>query len=199
LYFLDLEASSLDSGSFPIEVGWVDEAGQGESYLIRPEGNWIGWTAWPWPGWSDASEKLHGISRDLLTRDGQPAATIAARAHDTLSGHVICSDNPAFDEYWLGMLLRTGGYHPLPISKLDKMIWREVHRILPLVTDAPDMPPGDRQAQNLLHQGRIFVDQTAAREAKRRRVRHRALPDAEGLWWQWHQVRDWVDRRLASA
>jgi hypothetical protein len=158
LYFLDLEASSLDSGSFPIEIGWVDEAGQGESYLIRAEGNWTGWTAGPWPGWSTASERLHGISHDLLARDGQPAATIAARAHDTLNGQMICSDNPAFDEYWLGMLLRTGGYHPLPVSKFGEMVWREIRRTLTLVNHAPNMPPQDRQVQSLLHQGRVFVD-----------------------------------------
>ena len=36
IHFLDFEASSLMKGSFPIEVAWVDQDAQAESYLIKP-------------------------------------------------------------------------------------------------------------------------------------------------------------------
>ena len=51
ILFLDFEASSLLPGSFPIEVAWVDETGQGESYLIRPHEGWLDEVAGN-PGWS---------------------------------------------------------------------------------------------------------------------------------------------------
>ncbi|MET0379714.1 MAG: hypothetical protein ABW049_12050, partial [Spongiibacteraceae bacterium] len=57
---LDFEASGLGGGTYPIEVGYVLGDGRSACYLIRPEPDWQGWSA-------DA-EKLHGISRALLTR-----------------------------------------------------------------------------------------------------------------------------------
>jgi len=41
LRFIDSEASGLLPGSFPIEIAWVDESGQGESHLIRPAIGWL--------------------------------------------------------------------------------------------------------------------------------------------------------------
>lgn len=76
IVFLDIEASSLDSGSFPIEIAWVDVTGCGEAYLISPRFNWNGWSA--------ASEKLHGISRSMLDIEGTPAITVSQLVYDTL-------------------------------------------------------------------------------------------------------------------
>lgn len=55
--FLDIEASGLGSGSFPVEIAWVSEGGAEESHLIRPA---PGWTQW-----SRRAEALHGITRAL--------------------------------------------------------------------------------------------------------------------------------------
>jgi hypothetical protein len=41
IYFLDIEASSLDHDGFPIEVAWIDENGKGEAYFIRPADHWL--------------------------------------------------------------------------------------------------------------------------------------------------------------
>ena len=67
IYFVDFEASSLRSGSFPIEVAWVNEDGQGESYLIRPAEGWN-------PEWSPQSERTHGIALAALLEHGVPHA-----------------------------------------------------------------------------------------------------------------------------
>src|ERR1700761_5898645 len=94
--FLDIEASSLDSGSYPIEIAWIDKDGQGESHLIQPH--------WSWSGWSPASEAIHHITQDML-RDATPAADVARRTQGVLMGCIVISDEPAFDQYWLAMLL----------------------------------------------------------------------------------------------
>jgi len=166
IFFLDLEASSLDDGSFPIEIAWIDAQGLGETYLIQPQ--------WNWTDWSPASEKIHGISRAELVRDGQPAAEVAHRASDALDGHLLCSDNPAFDQYWLGMLLHVIDRPPLAMVDLIAVLRAEID-------SAPDH---EAAIQHLLR--------TIEDESRRQRVRHRALPDAEGMHWCWQQVRDTV-------
>ena len=50
----DFEASSLTRHSYPVEVGWVDEHGRGEAYLIRPADGW--------DDWSRAPQTIHGIA-----------------------------------------------------------------------------------------------------------------------------------------
>ena len=53
--FLDFEAPSLGSSSFPIEVGWAVDGGGTEAHLIRPAPGWTDWSA--------TSERLHGIAQ----------------------------------------------------------------------------------------------------------------------------------------
>jgi len=167
IFFLDLEASSLDDGSFPIEIAWVDQQGVGETYLIQPQ--------WNWTDWSPASEKIHGISRAQLARDGKSAAEVAQRAREALGDAILCSDNPAFDQYWLGMLLEVIDCPPFNVNDLMAVLRAEI-----------GVPDHEAAIQHLL--------QTVEHEGRRQRGRHRALPDAERMYWCWQQVRDNVVR-----
>lgn len=76
IYFVDIEASSLLPGSYPIEVAWVGEDGHGEGYLLRPE---PGWTEW-----SPESEAVHGIAPALLWDQGLPCGVVARRVAEVL-------------------------------------------------------------------------------------------------------------------
>lgn len=181
--FMDIEASSLDSGSFPIEIAWVDSSGHGESYLISPRFNWKGWSA--------ASEKLHGISQSMLDSEGIPATTAAQLVYDTLHDRLIYSDNAAFDAYWLGMLLDLIGQPPLEVKEFDKLRTQELDRL--------SSTGRDRDSQTLLEKGRQHVAEVDAQEAIRLRTHHRALPDADSLWRRWHAVSVWVDRQLRAS
>ena len=53
--FLDFEASSLEKGGFPVEVGWVLEDGTEEAHLIRPAPDWTVWSA--------EAEAIHHLPR----------------------------------------------------------------------------------------------------------------------------------------
>ena len=68
LIALDFEASCLPrhGRSYPIEIGIADEHGLIRSWLIRPPDAWAGW------GWTQEAERLHGISKEQLARDGLP-------------------------------------------------------------------------------------------------------------------------------
>jgi hypothetical protein len=98
---IDIEASGFDG--FPIEVGWCDQDCNSESHLIRP--------AWNWSDWDIRAEREHGISRELLTADGEPHEAVAELVADMLArcrreGIVVASDNPEYDREWLLKLLR---------------------------------------------------------------------------------------------
>src|SRR5882757_8109047 len=99
--FLDFEASSLSKQSYPIELGWVGEDGEGAAWLIRPAPGWTEWDA-------DAA-KVHGISRETLARDGVDHTEVCARLIALAQGRVLYASAPSWDGHWLSMLLRAAG------------------------------------------------------------------------------------------
>lgn len=106
--FIDFEASSLGSGSFPTEIGWAFIAGNrvhSGSSLIRPEPRWIRLPS----AWSAASERLTSITRDMLDREGVPADEALPRLLQSVDDRQLLSDEPAWDLYWLGQLIEAAG------------------------------------------------------------------------------------------
>lgn len=104
LAFIDLEASGLASGSWPIEIGMAkvapDDTITSASQLIRPDPGWSD------QHWSSQSARIHNISRHAL--DFAPTAReVAGWIMGELQGRVAVSDAPGYDGRWLTMLLRT--------------------------------------------------------------------------------------------
>lgn len=93
--FLDFEASSLASGSYPIEVAWSGPDGAIESHLISPA-NIARWT-----DWSVEAEQLHGIRREQLLTEGKPPSWILRRMNEALDGATVYTDAPDYDGQWL--------------------------------------------------------------------------------------------------
>lgn len=113
LAFIDLEASGLAPGSWPIEVGVAkvrqDDQITSRSSLIRPEPHW------PEDLWSSQSAEIHRISRQVL--DDAPAAPDVARWFlKQLDGRIAVSDAPSYDSRWLRMLLLT--IEPEPVVRI---------------------------------------------------------------------------------
>ena len=97
--FLDFEASSFDGQ--PIEVAFSTADGEIRSWLIRPA---PGWT-----DWSPKAEKVHGISREMLARDGAPVRVVARELNRALEGRVAYSDAPGLDGWWCRQLFEAAG------------------------------------------------------------------------------------------
>jgi len=98
--FLDCEATGLDPPSHPIEVGlaWCD--GISEAHLVRPASVWERWK------WDPEASAAHHIRREDTLSDGRPVEWMADWLNTACAGHVVCSDNPLGDGYWLRELYR---------------------------------------------------------------------------------------------
>jgi hypothetical protein len=53
--------------------------------------------------WSAASEALTGITRAMLDQDGLPPSTALKQLLDAVGDRDLFSDEPEFDDHWLGM------------------------------------------------------------------------------------------------
>ena len=182
--FVDIEASSLNHGSVPIEIGWVGEDGQAEAYLIKPEAGW--------DDWSVASQSIHGISRADLARDGQDPRRVANRAFKALgAADAVYSDAPAFDQAWLEMLFATAGlaHRSIVLRDVTQAYGGQTKPLLAVTSDPADV---------VANAARIIAEAEHA-EASRHRRRHRAAEGATGLWWTWRYVGRRVMRKAGQA
>ncbi len=93
---IDIEASGLGRGSYPIEVGLAMPDGSSYCMIIRPEEDWQHWDA--------SAEALHGISRELLLKHGRSPREVARELNSMLAEQVAYSDAWGNDSSWLGLL-----------------------------------------------------------------------------------------------
>ena len=168
--FLDFEASSFDSESFPVEVGWAVDGGDAEATLIRP--------AWRWKGWSASAERLHGITRALLLVEGKPHGLVAKRLTEALGtvGMMVGSDNAAFEQFWLDQLMVAASLpRPFIVIPANQLYLTEAARIAGVGAATVSLT--------------TLVADVVAAERQRSRIRHRAGPDAEAMLWILQEVR----------
>jgi hypothetical protein len=102
--FIDLEASGLGSASFPTEIGWAilreDGSVNPDACLIRPPSKWTRYAN----AWNPASERITGITRAMLDRDGLYPSEALTRFLEAVGERDLFSDEPQFDSHWLNML-----------------------------------------------------------------------------------------------
>jgi hypothetical protein len=101
---LDIEASGFGRGSYPIEVGFVTPEGASFCTLIRPAAHWT--------HWDPSAERVHGLSRREIERNGRPPALVARILNRDLYGCAVYSDGWAHDSSWLSLLFDEAGVQP---------------------------------------------------------------------------------------
>ena len=94
--FIDVEASGLGVGSYPIEVGVAMADTSMHCTLIRPDDDWV--------HWDNQAEDLHGITREILLVNGKSILKVAMLLNEWLDGQTVYSDAWGNDSCWLGLL-----------------------------------------------------------------------------------------------
>ena len=99
LAFIDVEASGLNEGSFPIEIGWAVLGGTAGGLLIRPDATWLH------DAWDKTAEEQHGISWAALQDSGMPAGEVVEDLTRLLpTGTLALTDAFEWDSYWVERL-----------------------------------------------------------------------------------------------
>ena len=98
---IDIEASGLGRGSYPIEVGVALPGGETHCMIIRPPDEW--------QHWDRDAEALHGISRDTLMNHGSEPEVVARQLNRWLAEQVVYSDAWGNDSTWLALLYECAG------------------------------------------------------------------------------------------
>lgn len=101
---IDIEASGFGSGSYPIEIGYIDDTGQRYCSLIKPLPEWT--------AWDESAFSIHGISRSYLEHHGKPAELVANELNALLVGKRVFSDGWVADQFWLNTLFQALGMWP---------------------------------------------------------------------------------------
>lgn len=160
--FIDFEASSLGRRGYPIEVAWVFEDGNSESFLILPIEKWM--------DWDPAAEAIHGISREQLAVEGVPVEIVATRLVDALQGHDVFASAPSWDGKWLSALLRSAGLprHAIRLADTNAALMELAAALL-----APFLSSSE------IHRATRKIIANAADRFVGRKPAHRALADAQ--------------------
>lgn len=190
--FVDVEASGLMAGSFPIEIAWVDQASRGESHLIRP--------APGWEVWSRSAERIPGITRKELRRDGLPHEEVARRLVGALRSAALYVDAPDCDGPWIGMLLNAAHFNAsLKIRPVSEACRSALHAMDGLLTGPVKSPERERQLQLALTRSRRILNASVAHAKKVAPRTHRAMDDAMHLCTIWHEINRRVAKELARS
>jgi DNA polymerase III epsilon subunit-like protein len=111
---LDLEASALGNGSYPIEAGVALITGaarpiQTWSTMIRPTQAWLNAGLW-----SSASAAVHGIPLEIIVQQGHAVEDVCDWLNALLgSKTIVTTDAPRYDQDWLDTLFREAGREQL--------------------------------------------------------------------------------------
>lgn len=150
---LDVEASALEAGSYPIEVGVALVRGPSEpigvgAKLIRPTKEWLDTGVW-----SKSSEAVHGIPLERVQREGEPVEEVCDWLNGLLgSSTIVATDAPRYDQDWLDTLFaaaaREQKFRVFDFQVLAREFSADQHRHLAFLL-GKDAPP-HRAAEDAL-------------------------------------------------
>ncbi len=115
---IDIEASGLGPGSYPIEIAWkCGLTGDSDSFLIDPA------TGYNWTDWDPAAEDLHHITVDELLAEGVSVREACKRPNTRLHGKTLTCDAVDFDYFWIRRLYESARMNPsFEVQGIDKVL-----------------------------------------------------------------------------
>jgi len=102
--FIDCEASSLSTDSYPIEIAWNFPTGEIESHMINPY-------LYPrsYNDWAPDAQAVHGLSREYLMKEGKDPKLVISRMESKLKYYTLLTDAPDWDSFWVERLYAAVG------------------------------------------------------------------------------------------
>ncbi|MDG1923402.1 MAG: 3'-5' exonuclease [Glaciecola sp.] len=97
-FFIDIEASSLSSRSYPIEIAWINAKDEQDTFLIQPHNTWT--------DWDEDAQQIHGITREDIQKNGITIEDACLKLNEALSDQVIYSYNADYDYDWIQTLFK---------------------------------------------------------------------------------------------
>ena len=124
---IDIEASGLGRGSYPIEIGYIKSDNSSGCTLVKP--------ASAWTVWHSEAESLHKIPRQLLFEKGKELVWVANWLNEQFKAETVYSDGWANDMCWIGTLFNEAEiYQSFKVESLltllsehEKEQWSEIH------------------------------------------------------------------------
>lgn len=124
---IDIEASGLGRGSYPIEIGYITSSNEMGCTLIHPADSWT--------LWQKEAEKLHGISNELLVEKGKNVVIVANWLNEKFKHSTVYSDGWVNDMCWIGALFNEAEICQLfkidslltLLSEEEKECWSDLH------------------------------------------------------------------------
>ena len=98
-------------------------------------------------------------------------------------------DGGGFDQGWLNTLTMAAANRRIVKPSHIEDLWAAECQPLLSVLPPPDQRLYGEAKRRLAFDALQLVKDVAAAERARRRIRHRALDDAEGLLWRWRELR----------
>lgn len=159
--FIDVEASGLMQGSFPVEAAWMASGELGE-VLISPSG------CWDESRWDGDAEAMHGLTLNEVKRRGRHPRIAAAALEKAFRDRLVFSDSPVHDTAWADMIHEAGG---VPRSYRIETVGRLLGHLGIRATRAYEIfsavrethPPRGRARDGVVHLSAVF--EAASREA----------------------------------
>jgi len=124
---IDIEASGLGRGSYPIEIGYIKNDYSSGCTLVRPVSTWT--------VWHKEAEKLHKIPKQLLFEKGKDVIWVANWLNEQFKTETVYSDGWANDMCWIGSLFNEAEIYQsfkvesllTLLSEAEKERWSEIH------------------------------------------------------------------------
>jgi hypothetical protein len=119
--FLNIQPSSFEPGSYPVEIGHSSCAMKSRAYVVKPA---VGWRE---PTLMEAAERGHGISFLEAEASGHAPEEVATALNRDFEGMRVFSARPEWDVYWLRRLHRAAEV----TQAYDIVDWLELFGTLP--------------------------------------------------------------------
>jgi hypothetical protein len=104
--YLDIEATGLEEGSYPIQFGWCGLDLEPKTVFVKPH------SSWPRDMFTEEAFNIHKIEYEYLLTNGSDVEIVSTVLNGHLKGKSVGVDSPGWDGYWTLRLFEASRVKP---------------------------------------------------------------------------------------